>query len=67
MVTIPAPENWEKIVAFTQSPRNTFDEIRRARPDQEMVRKSMTEFLSNCKYERCAQNEGYIKAMGIPK
>ena len=32
-------ESWNKVIEFTESPRNVFDEIRKARPDQELVKK----------------------------
>ncbi len=65
MVAVPKPENWQIIVTFTESPRNTFDDIRRARPGQELVQKIMNDFLENCRYSNCAENKGYIKAMGL--
>jgi hypothetical protein len=65
MVTIPTPENWEQIIEFTQSSRAGFDEIRKARPEQELAQKAMMQFLENCKFENCTPNEGYIKAMGM--
>ncbi|MDO8929568.1 MAG: glycoside hydrolase family 5 protein [Bacteroidota bacterium] len=65
MINIAAPENWELIVAFTESPRNSFDEIRKARPDQEMVKKAMLQLIENCKFSNSKVNEGYVKAMGM--
>lgn len=65
MLTIPTPENWDKIVEFTEAPRTNFDEIRKARPDQEMVKKAMLQLVENCKFGNCKVNEDYIKAMGM--
>ncbi len=65
MVTIPTPENWQLVVDFTQSPRNGFDEIRKARPEQEVVKMAMLEFLENCKFSNCAKNDEYVRAMGM--
>lgn len=65
MVTIPTPENWQVIVDFTESPRNGFAEIRAARPDQEVVKKAMLDFLENCKFSNCTENPEYIRAMGL--
>lgn len=65
MVNIAQPENWDKIIEFTQSPRNGFDEIRKARPDQELVRKAMLRLIENCKFSNCKVNEGYVRAMGM--
>ncbi len=65
MVNIAGPENWDKIVEFTQSPRTGFDEIRKARPDQEMVKKVMLQYLENCRFDNCKVNESYVEAMGM--
>lgn len=65
VTSITQPENWDKIIEFTQASRNGFDEIRKARPDQELVKKAMLQFVENCKYSNCKVNEGYVKAMGM--
>ena len=65
MVNIPAPENWDKIIEFTESPRSNYDEIRNSRPDQELAKKAMFDFLENCRFENCKINEGYVKAIGM--
>lgn len=65
MMTIPKPDDWDKIVEFTEAPRNNFDEIRKARPDQELVKKAMLQLIENCKFSNSKVNEPYIKAMGM--
>ncbi|MDP2888424.1 MAG: glycoside hydrolase family 5 protein [Bacteroidota bacterium] len=65
MMNIVQPENWDKIIAFTESSRNSFDEIRKARPDQEMVKKAMLQLIENSKFSNSKVNEGYVKAMGM--
>ena len=65
MRTIPTPENWEKIVEFTQEPRLTYEEIRTVRPDQDMVKGAMMQLINNMKFENTRINEGYIHAMGM--
>ncbi|MCY1721313.1 hypothetical protein OU798_13240 [Prolixibacteraceae bacterium Z1-6] len=65
MVTIPTPENWDKIVEFTEAPRGDFNAIRKARPNQEMVKKAMLDYIGNLKVSKCRINEEYIKAMGM--
>jgi len=65
MVTIPTPENWQLIIDFTESPRGGFAEIRQARPDQEVAKKAMLNFLENCKFSNCSKNPDYIRAMGM--
>jgi len=65
VMNIAQPENWEKIMEFTESPRIGFDEIRKARPDQELVKRAMLQLIENCKFSNCKVNEGYVKAMGM--
>ena len=65
VMTIVQPENWDKIIGFTESPRNGFDEIRKAHPDQELVKKAMLQLIENCKFRNCKVNESYVKAMGM--
>lgn len=64
-VGITPPENWAKIVYFSEAPRSTYKEIREARPDQVVARKSMTDFIEACKLKNCVVQEGYIKALGM--
>jgi hypothetical protein len=52
-------------IEFTQSSRNGFDEIRKARPDQQLMQKAMLQFVENSKFSNSQINEGYIKAMGM--
>ena len=65
MKSIEQPENWDKVIAFTQGSRNGFDEIRKTRPDQELMKKAMLQLIENCKYINCKVNKGYVKAMGM--
>ena len=65
MMGITQPENWDKVIGFTQSSRNGFDEIRKARPDQELMKKALQQWVENSKFSNCTVNEGYVKAMGM--
>lgn len=65
MVTIPKPENWDLISEYTKQDRSTFEKIRKVRPDQELVKKAMTDLLENMKFKNCTKNEGYTRAMGM--
>lgn len=62
---IAKPENWDVVVAFCESPRNNFDEIRKARPNQEVAKKALLGLIENCKFKNCVTNEGYVKALGL--
>ncbi len=65
MRTIPTPENWDVVLEFAKAPRTGFDEIRKVRPNQEIAKKAMLQFIDNMKFENTEINEGYIKAMGM--
>lgn len=62
---IRMPEEWELIVNFSEAPRSTYKEIREARPNQEIARKAMNEFIENCKQENCIPQTGYIQSLGL--
>lgn len=62
---ITPPENWDSIVAFSEAPRSTYKEIRDARPNQEMARKALMEFIEASKFGNCVVQEGYITALGL--
>ena len=57
------PENWDKVMEFSEAPRATFFEIRASRPDQETAKKAMLDFIEACKFENCTPQEGYIKSL----
>ena len=64
-MSIQAPEGWKQVVDFSETLRTTYKEIREARPDQQQMRKVMTEFLKNMD---CTKNEpqvGYIRSLGL--
>ncbi len=64
-VGITPPENWANIVAFSETPRTTYKEIRDARPDQALSRKVLLDFIEACKVKNCVVQEGYINALGM--
>jgi hypothetical protein len=64
-VTINDPENWDKVVAFVESPRGTYKEIREARPDQALARKALLDFAENSLFGNCTINEDYLRALGL--
>ncbi len=60
---IRRPENWREVVRFSESPRETYANIRTARPDQALALKAMSDFIENCKFENCVPQEGYINSL----
>lgn len=65
MLTIPTPDNWDKIVEYTQKDRSTFAKIRDVRPDQVLVKKALADLLLNMRFSNSIKNEGYTRALGM--
>ena len=65
MMGIRMPENWDKVVAFSEAQRGTYSEIRDARPDQGVVRQAMLDFIQNCRIENCIPQTDYIQSLGL--
>lgn len=63
--SITPPNNWDIIVKASESSRNTYQEIREARPNQAITRKAMEDFLEACKFKNTIIQESYIKALGL--
>jgi len=66
-VSIGTPDQWELVVNFSEAPRDTYAAIREARPNQELSRQSMMEFLTLCLFENCSVEEDYINALRLNK
>ena len=62
---ISRPENWDKIVEFAEASRETYSDIRKARPAQEVARKALLDFVENSKCENCTPQKGYIESLGL--
>lgn len=64
-VGIATPENWDLIIRFSEAPRETYEQIREARPDQAMSRKALMDFIEATRFENCIIWEEYIKSLGL--
>ena len=64
-VSIPAPENWDLVVDFVEADRSSYKAIREARPDQEVAKKVLSDFLENCKFSNNEINHNYLNALGL--
>jgi hypothetical protein len=65
VVTFPITEEWKDIVKYAESQKKNFEEIRKAKPSPQNVRKAMNDLLENIRFKNCTKNEGYIKALGF--
>lgn len=65
---IVRPKGWEQIVTFSEASRESYKEIRDARPtDQEAIKQLMNQFIENCKFENCIRQESYIRSLNMQK
>lgn len=66
MMGIKKPEQWDNIIVkFSEADRSSFNEIRKARPDQELGKKLLMQYVENAKKEHCIPQKGYIKSLGL--
>lgn len=64
LVTFDRPKNWDLIVKYANGLRSSFASIRRNRPDSELVRKALDEFVQLSGFKNCRVNPGYLNALG---
>jgi endoglucanase len=65
VVSINSPAEWDTIVGFAESPRITFEDVRKNRPAKEKVQKALNDYLERIKFANCRINQGYLKALGL--
>ena len=66
IVTFKLPLYYEQVITFSDTARNNFNLIRKARPENtEAIKAALDGFLTNCKFENCTPNKGYITALGL--
>lgn len=66
IITFDVPAGYDKVIDYTEKNRTTFEDIRKATPENrdELV-KALYGFLNNCKFENCKPNKGYMEALGF--
>jgi endoglucanase len=65
-VTFDVPAGYDKIIEYTEKSRASFEEIRKAAPqDREQIKKALYDFINNSRFENCRPNKGYIGALGL--
>ena len=46
--------------------KKNFPDIRKTRPQNiEIIKQALNDYLKQCRFENCFQNEGYIRALGF--
>ena len=65
-VTFSMPANYDMVIAFAESSRTSFEEIRKATPaNREAAKKALFDFINNSRFENCRVNKGYVGALGF--
>jgi aryl-phospho-beta-D-glucosidase BglC (GH1 family) len=65
-VTFNVPAGFDTIIAYTEKPRASFEQIRKATPaNREEIKQALEGFLKNCRFENCRVNKGYVGALGL--
>lgn len=66
IVEFAKPPAYDTIIKYADTSKMNFEDIRKARPKNiGLVKKAMDDFLTNCRFENCSPNEGYIVALGL--
>ena len=66
MMGIQRPELWNSVVVkYSETDRTTYKNLREARPNQQLFRQQLDEFIRNCRFERCHKQEEYIRSLGM--
>jgi endoglucanase len=65
IISIKKTEEYDRIIEFANGERTSFEDLRENRPDIEIVRKALTDYLENCKLQNCKINNEYLEALGL--
>jgi endoglucanase len=66
IVTFSTPDHYQEVVAYADTIRTSFADIRKMRPkDIDQVKQALDGFLENCQFKHCTPNKGYIEALGL--
>lgn len=61
----PKTKEWDEIIKYAETPKKNFEEIRKAKPARQTVKKALEDLLENIKFKNCTINQGYVKALGL--
>jgi len=65
IITFKKPSNYDSIVRYANSSRQSFEEIRKAKGNIDDVLQALEEFINNCRFENCTKNNEYVRALGL--
>lgn len=66
IMSFKQPANYNAVIDYTEKPRSSFEDIRKATPaNRAQLKKAIYDILINSKFENCTPNTGYIEALGL--
>lgn len=66
VMSFDKPAGYDAVIEYTEKPRSSFEEIRKAAPkDRAAVKQAIYDVLNQAKFENCKPNTGYIEALGL--
>jgi len=66
IVEFSLPKFYDQVIQYAETPRSTFEEIRKARPkNMEEINQALFGFISNSLFKNCTPNKGYVAALGF--
>jgi endoglucanase len=65
-VQFTRPAAYDSIIHYAETPKKSFADIRKYRPQNiQQIKQALNDYLQQCRFENCAPNTGYIKALGF--
>ncbi len=65
IVSIQKPKGYDALIDYAALPRTTYEDIRRSKPDINLIKQTLSEYLENIKFKNCEINYAYLKALGL--
>jgi len=65
VVSITKTKEFDKIIEFANSKIVSYEDIRNNRPDFNVIKKGLYDYLDNLKIDNCRINKDYLKALGL--
>lgn len=66
IMSVKMPVYYDSLIQYAEAPRNSYKDIRKLAPkNRDYITQALDGFLSNCQFDSCVANTGYIRALGF--
>lgn len=65
MMAISRPQNWDSIVAYAETTRDSYSAMRNNRPSAKVACKALADFIEASRTENCTPQKSYIKSIKL--